>query len=95
MAWTVAADVIDSWIGDGAPTDPDLVEVWIGRVERMIRRNVPDLQARLDLEADTTSTELLDVTRDVVVAVVTRIFRNPEGNEALLYRVVTYNGKGG
>jgi transcriptional regulator with XRE-family HTH domain len=26
---------------------------------------------------------------------VERIFRNPEGNEALLYRVVTYNGKGG
>ena len=26
---------------------------------------------------------------------VERIFRNPEGNEALLYRVVTYNGKSG
>lgn len=81
MAWTTAADVIDSWIGDGAPTDPLLVNTWIGRVERMIRRNIPDLQARLDIEAGLVpaSTELLDVTRDIVVAVVTRIFRNPEG----------------
>ena len=81
MAWTLAADVIDSWIGDGAPSDPALVDVWIARTERMIRRNVPDLQARLDNGAalEPPSTELLDVTRDIVVAVVTRIFRNPEG----------------
>jgi hypothetical protein len=73
--------VIDSWIGDGAPTDPALVDVWIARAERMIRNNVPDLQARLDAEADLVPpvTDLLDSVRDVVVAVVTRIFRNPEG----------------
>lgn len=81
MAWTTANDVIGSWIGDGAPTDTVLVGTWIGRVERMIRRSVPDLQARLDDEAALVpaSTELLDVTRDIVVAVVQRIFRNPEG----------------
>lgn len=81
MAWTTDAEVINSWIGDGAPTNTVLVNTWIGRVERMIRSNVPDLQARLDVEAAlvTPSTELLDVTRDIVVAVVSRIFRNPEG----------------
>lgn len=81
MAWTLASDVIGSWIGDGAPTDSVLVDSWIGRAERLIRRSVPDLQARLDVEAGLVpvSTELLDSVQDVVVAVVTRMFRNPEG----------------
>lgn len=100
MAWTTASDVIDSWIGDGAPSDPALVDVWIGRVERMIRRSVPDLQARLDDEAALVPavTELLDVTRDIVVAVVQRIFRNPEGvrtrqeSTGPLQGSVTYGG---
>lgn len=100
MAWTVAADVIDSWIGDGAPTDSGLVDVWIGRVERMIRRTVPDLQVRLDVEGELVppASELLDTVRDVVVAVVTRIFRNPEGvrtrqeSTGPLQGSVTYGG---
>ena len=81
MAWVTAADVIDSWIGDGAPSDTALVDSWIGRAERLVRRSVPDLQARIDVEAASipASTELLDTARDVVVAVVQRIFRNPEG----------------
>lgn len=81
MAWATASDVIDSWIGDGAPTDDALVGVWIGRAERHIRRSVTDLQARIDAEAESVppSTELADTARDVVVAMVTRVFRNPEG----------------
>ena len=51
MAWTTAGDVIGSWIGDGAPTDAALVDSWIGRAERLVRRSVPDIQARLDAEA--------------------------------------------
>lgn len=81
MAWTSAADVIDSWIGDGAPSDAALVDSWIGRAERLVRRQVPDLQSRLDVEAalEPVVTDLLDTVRDVVVAMVTRVFRNPEG----------------
>ena len=84
MAWTLATDVIGSWIGGGAPTDSALVDSWIGRAERYIRRQVPDLQSRLDDEADLVppSTELLDTVRDVVVAMVTRVFRNPEGRRS-------------
>jgi len=55
--------------------------MWIGKAEREVRRRVPDLQDRIDAEAeaDPPSTELLDSTIDVVVAMVTRVFRNPAG----------------
>lgn len=81
MVWTTADDVIDSWIGDGAPTDTALVDLWIGKAEREIRRRIPNIQLRIDAEAELepSSTELLESTRDVVVAMVSRIFRNPEG----------------
>lgn len=84
MAWTSASDVINSWIGGGAPTDTNLVDSWIARAERLIRREVPDLQARLDVEADVEpeSTELLETTKDVVVEMVTDLFRNPEGRRS-------------
>lgn len=80
MAWTSATDVIDGWVGDNAPTDAEKVDVWIGRAERLIRRSVPDLQVRLDAEAEKvpTSTDLLDTVKDVVSEMVTEVFLNPE-----------------
>jgi len=84
MAWTSATDVTGSWIGEGAPDDAAVVDTWIARAERLIRRQVPDLQARIDAEAEavTPTTELVDTVRDVVVAAVTRVFRNPEGRRS-------------
>lgn len=82
MAWVIAQDVKDSWIGEGAPTDDALLDLWIGRAERLVRRSVPDLQARLDAEAAVLPepiTDLLDTTKDIVVSMVIRLFRNPEG----------------
>lgn len=81
MAWTTAQDVLNSWIGGDAPTDLAKVDAWIGKAERLIRREVPDIQARIDAEAP--STELLDTTKDVVAAAVTRVFRNPEGRRSM------------
>lgn len=80
MAWTTADDVIDGWVGSGAPDDPAKVDVWIARAERLIRKKVPSLQARLDIEADLPgdSTDLLDTVRDVVAEMVTEVFLNPE-----------------
>jgi hypothetical protein len=76
MPWTVAQDVLDAWIGDDAPTNTVSVNTWIGRAERLVRSTVPGLQARIDgdLEPD-----LLEDVRDVVVSMVERKFRNPEG----------------
>lgn len=81
MAWTTAQDVIDSWIGEDPPDNTALLDRWIGRAEREIRFRVPDLQARIDAEAELSpaSTELLQTAQDVTVAMVTRVFRNPEG----------------
>lgn len=81
MSWTVPDDVKDAWIGPGAPTDDVLIKNWIDRAERLIRRQVKDLQERIDAEADEVPprTDLLDTARDVTVAMVIRVFRNPEG----------------
>ena len=81
MSWTNAQAVKDAWIGEGVPDDEDLIETWIGKAEREIRTRVPDIQVRIDAEAeeDPPSADLLETAQDVVVAMVTRVFRNPEG----------------
>ena len=80
MSWTTPDDVIASWIGDDVPTDADLIQRWIDRAERLLRREFPDLQDRIgsgdepDLEATVV---------DVVAAMVTRVFRNPAGHRSV------------
>lgn len=81
MSWTVPEDVTEAWIGSDAPTDDVLIQNWIDRAERLIRRTVTDLQDRIDAEAEEVPprTDLLDTAVDVTVAMVIRVFRNPEG----------------
>ncbi|MET0887900.1 MAG: hypothetical protein ABWX92_15795, partial [Mycetocola sp.] len=81
MSWTSPDDVIDSWIGDDAPDDVELIQKWIDKAEREIRRRVPDIQARIDAEAELEppSTELLETVKDVVGDMLTRKFDNPKG----------------
>lgn len=80
-SWATPDDVTGSWIGEGAPTNTALVQKWIDRAEREIRFRVPDLQARVEAEANLTpaKTDLMETVIDVAVAMVTRVFRNPEG----------------
>ena len=80
-SWTTPSNVIDAWIGEGVPDDTAQVQVWIDMAEREIRFRVPDIQGRIDAETlfDPAVTDLIDTARDVVVAMVTRVFRNPEG----------------
>lgn len=75
--WATPADVIDAWIGDGTPSDDDKLALWIGRAERKIRREVPSLVERL--AKSPPEQDLVETVRDVIVAMVTRTFRNPEG----------------
>ena len=81
MSWTLPEDVKDAWIGHDVPDDDVLIQNWVDRAERLIRRQVKDLQDRIDAEAEETPprTDLLDTARDVTVAMVIRVFRNPEG----------------
>ena len=78
--WATPDDVIDSWIGDDAPGDPLLVEKWIARAERLIRREFPSIPARIVADAEP---DLADTVNDIVVAVVTRVFRNPSGHRSI------------
>lgn len=76
MSWTDPTDVTDSWIpADDAPTDTDLIQIWIDRAERYLKAKVPTLAARIADE----ETDLLEKTQDVVSAMVQRLFRNPDG----------------
>ncbi|WP_193510478.1 Gp19/Gp15/Gp42 family protein [Cryobacterium sp. BB736] len=79
-SWTDPTDVTGAWIGEGAPTDEAQIQAWIGKAERELRFRVSDLQARIDAEAKLVppATDLLETAKDVVVAMVTRKFRNPE-----------------
>ena len=100
MSWTTAAHLTDSWIGADAPTNTDLIDMWLGKAEREIRYRVPDIQARIDAEMEEIPgrTDLLEAARDVTVAMVTRVFRNPDGvrqaNETTgpFTKSVTYGG---
>ena len=80
-SWTTPADVTGAWIGDGAPTDNTKIQVWIDRSEREIKYRVPGIQKRIDAEAAEVPprTDLLETAKDVVSAMVARVFRNPEG----------------
>ncbi|WP_104137473.1 Gp19/Gp15/Gp42 family protein [Cryobacterium sp. Y62] len=80
-SWTNPDDVTGAWIGEGAPTDETKIQSWVNRAEREIKYRVPDIQARIDTEAAETvpRTDLLETAKDVVAAMVTRVFRNPEG----------------
>ncbi|VEI13219.1 hypothetical protein [Trueperella bialowiezensis] len=76
MAWTTADDVFDSWIGANVPSEPLVVSRWIAKAERLLRREFPTLNDRI---ASGDEPDLLDTVKDVVIAMVTRVFRNPEG----------------
>lgn len=95
-SWTTPDDVINAWIGEGKPTDEDLVQVWIDKAEREVRRRVPDIQARIDAQGaeDPARTDLLEAAVDVTVAMVTRIFRNPEGYRQKQWTTGPFSGSG-
>lgn len=76
-SWTTPADVTGSWIGGDVPTDDAQIQKWIDKAEREIKFRVPDIQIRIDAEAPRT--DLLETAKDVVAAMVVRVFRNPEG----------------
>lgn len=80
-SWTTPVDVTNAWIGEGAPDNSTQLQTWIDKAEREIRFRVPDIQTRIDAEAALIPpvADLLETAKDVVVLMVTRVFRNPEG----------------
>lgn len=73
MSWATPDDIIDRWVGPGAPSDEALVQRWIDDAEVIIRNEVPDIDERL---AD------LDIAPDeaTVVFVVAQMVMRALGN---------------
>jgi hypothetical protein len=92
--WVDAQRFQNEWIGYDAPTDQDKITAWLGKAERMIRLRVPGIQQRID----SGEPDLADNVADVVIAMVTRVFRNPEGMRSTnsttgaLSESITYGG---
>ena len=76
MAWISAEDVTSAWIGPDAPDDAALIDTWVAKAERLIRSSVPGILERIAAGAEP---DLEDNAGDVVIDMVTRKFRNPEG----------------
>ena len=76
MAWVTPEDILADWIGENAPSHDETLVRWIGRAERVVRREFPQIQERIDAGNEP---DLIDTVRDVVSQMVTRVFRNPEG----------------
>ncbi len=74
MSWATPQDVIDRWVGTDIPTDTDLLTGLIADAEVVILGSYPAIQTRIDNNELSLSTVTL-----VVVRMVTRLLRNPEG----------------
>lgn len=74
--WADAQDVVDAWIGPDAPSNAEQIDLWISRASRLIRYHVPTIQQRID---DDLTGDLAETVKDIVVTMVTRVYRNPEG----------------
>lgn len=92
--WVTAEQFQNDWIGYDVPADVDKITAWLGKAERMVSQRVPDIVERLA----SGEPDLQENIADVVIAMVTRVFRNPEGmrsinsNTGPLTESVTYGG---
>lgn len=71
--WATLADVVDRWVGPGAPNDEVLVDALILDASNVILAEFPLIQDRIDGSALSADTVKL-----VVCRMVTRVLRNPE-----------------
>ncbi|BBC43577.1 putative head-tail connector [Mycobacterium phage C3] len=74
MAYATAEDVVTLWAKEPEPEVMALIERRLEQVERMIRRRIPDLDARA-VTSETFMADLIDIEADSVL----RLVRNPEG----------------
>lgn len=74
MAYATAQDVVTLWAKEPEPEVMLLIERRLEQVERIIRRRIPALDARV-LDSPTFEADLIDIEADAVL----RLVRNPEG----------------
>lgn len=74
MAYATAQDVVTLWAKEPEPEVMALIERRLEQVERMIRRRIQTLDAKV-AASSTFEADLVDIEADVVL----RLVRNPEG----------------
>ena len=74
MAYATARDVVTLWAKEPEPEVMVLIERRLEQVERLIKRRVTNLDARVAL-SETFEADLIDIEADAVL----RLVRNPEG----------------
>lgn len=74
MSWVSPQDILDRWVGPGAPDDEDLTQALINDAESVVLAEYPRIQARITDGALPLSTVVMVVSRMVM-----RVLRNPEG----------------
>jgi len=72
--WATPQDIIDRWVGPGAPTDTDQLQALIDDAEAIVLKEYPGIQDRID-----SGSLNEDLVVMVVSRMVTRLLRNPEG----------------
>lgn len=72
--WATPQDVIDRWVGPGAPTDTDQLQALLDDAEAIVLKEYPGIQDRID--GGSLNEDLVTM---VVCRMVTRLLRNPEG----------------
>lgn len=74
MSWVSPQDILDRWVGGGAPTDEDLIQALINDAEAVVLAEYPKIQDRV-----TAGTLSITTIHMVVSRMVMRVLRNPEG----------------
>ncbi len=73
MTYADSDDVLSRWVGQGKPADSTQVDTLCGDAEAIIAGEFPDLAARI-----TAGSPTAEQVKLVVVAMVTRVYKNPE-----------------
>jgi hypothetical protein len=74
MSWVSPQDILDRWVGAGAPDDLDLVQALIEDAEAVVLAEYPRIQDRITADTLPLGTVVMVVSRMVM-----RVLRNPEG----------------
>lgn len=74
MSWVSPQDILDRWVGSGAPDDEDLTQALINDAESVVLAEYPRIQDRINDATLPLSTVVMVVSRMVM-----RVLRNPEG----------------
>ncbi len=87
--WVSFNDFQLDWIGEPLDVSDVTVVRWIARAERMLRKEYPDIGERI---ISGREPDLLEIVKDVVISMVTRVLRNPAGHRQVSETTGVFTG---